>query len=51
MFGDACRQTPELMPLPIVLAHAVVRCIDVLRHDGQLPELDPDAKEQAPPPR
>ncbi|UJR86361.1 methionine adenosyltransferase [Sandaracinus amylolyticus] len=46
VFGYACRQTPELMPLPIVLAHALVRRMDDLRHRGDLPELDADAKVQ-----
>ena len=46
MFGYACRQTPELMPLPISLAHQLVRQLSVFRKEGVMPELRPDAKAQ-----
>jgi len=44
-FGYACRDTPELMPLPITLAHRLVRGLDDLRHDG-VEWLAPDGKSQ-----
>lgn len=44
MFGYACDETPELMPLPIMLAHRIVRELQRLRHTEQLPYLRPDAK-------
>jgi S-adenosylmethionine synthetase len=46
MFGYACDETPELMPLPIQLAHELMRRQCALRVSGQLPWLRPDAKSQ-----
>ncbi len=46
MFGFACDDTPEYMPLPIVLAHALTRAIDTARESQQLPYLRPDGKAQ-----
>lgn len=46
MFGYACDETPELMPLPIMLAHQIVRELKTLRVTNTLPYLRPDAKAQ-----
>jgi len=46
MFGFACRETEELMPLPIMLAHQLVRKMSEARRDGTLGFLRPDGKSQ-----
>jgi len=46
MFGYACRETPQLMPMPVQLAHAITTRLEKMRQNRKLPWLRPDGKSQ-----
>lgn len=46
MFGFACKETPQLMPMPIQFAHALTTRLEKMRRSGKLPWLRPDGKSQ-----